>query len=139
MLVTYDNLAMDWDENDFILSRNVPTFVAGIHEYDGVAVFFRDDIAFLVLDENTCTTPISATEFRNDLKEASDANMLESDPSKLWGENRILYVYNADEEDEVSEGILERYGVSTDAYAEDIESRVDDISTFFDEDEDGDE
>lgn len=58
---------MDWDENDFILSRNVPTFVAGIHEYDGVAVFFRNDIAFLVLDEGTCTKPISATEFKNDL------------------------------------------------------------------------
>lgn len=136
MLVTYDNLVMDWDENDFILSRNVPTFVAGIHEYDGVAVFFRDDIAFLVLDEGTCTKPISATEFKNDLKEASDANMLELDPSELWGANRIMYVYNADEEDEVSEGILERYGVSTDAYARDIESRVNDISTFFDEDED---
>ena len=135
MLVTYDNLAMDWDENDFILSRNVPTFVAGIHEYDGVAVFFRDDIAFLVLDEGTCTKPISATEFKNDLKEASDANMLELDPSELWGENRILYVYD-NEVNEVSEGILERFGVSTDAYAGDIESRVNDISTFFDEDED---
>lgn len=135
MLVTYDNLMMDWDENDFILSRNVPTFVAGIHEYDGVAVFFRGDIAFLVLDEATCTKPISATEFRNDLKEASDNNVLETDPSVLWGANRIMYVYD----DEVSEGILERYGVSTDAYAEDIESRVNDISTFFDEDEDGDE
>ena len=135
MLVTYDNLTMDWDENDFILSRNVPTFVAGIHEYDGVAVFFRDDIAFLVLDEGTCTKPISATEFKNDLKEASDANMLELDPSELWGENRILYVYD-NEVNEVSEGILERFGVSTDAYAEDIESRVNDISTFFDEDED---
>ena len=133
MLVTYDNLMMDWDENDFILSRNVPTFVAGIHEYDGVAVFFRNDIAFLVLDEDTCTTPISATEFKNDLKEASDANMLESDPSELWGANRVMYVYS---EGEVSEGILERYGVSTDANAEDIESRVNDISTFFDEDED---
>lgn len=132
MLVTYDNLVMDWDENDFILSRNVPTFVAGIHEYDGVAVFFRDDIAFLVLDEDTCTTPISATEFKNDLKEASDANMLESDPSELWGEERVMYVYSGDE---VSEGMLERYGVSTDANAEDIESRVNDISTFFDEDE----
>ena len=135
MLVTYDNLMMDWDENDFILSRNVPTFVAGIHEYDGVAVFFRGDIAFLVLDEDTRTKPISATEFKNDLKEASDANMLEDDPSELWGAERIMYVYNADEEDEVSEGILERYGVSTDAYARDIESRVSDISTFFDEDE----
>ena len=135
MLVTYDNLAMDWDENDFILSRNVPTFVAGIHEYDGVAVFFRNDIAFLVLDEETCTTPISATEFKNDLKEASDANMLESDPSVLWGEERILYVYD-NEVNEVSEGILERYGVSTGAYAGDIESRVNDISTFFSEDED---
>lgn len=134
MLVTYDNLAMDWDENDFILSRNVPTFVAGIHEYDGVAVFFRGDIAFLVLDD-TCTKPISATEFKNDLKDASDANMLESDPSVLWGEERIMYVYNADEEDEVSGGILERYGVSTDAYARDIASRVNDISTFFSEDE----
>lgn len=133
MLVTYDNLMMDWDENDFILSRNVPAFVAGIHEYDGVAVFFRGDIAFLVLDEDTCTKPISATEFRNDLKEASDANMLETDPSELWVANRFLYVY---EQGEVSEGILERYGVSTDAYAEDIESRVSDISTFFDEDED---
>lgn len=133
MLVTYDNLMMDWDENDFILSRNVPTFVAGIHEYDGVAVFFRDDIAFLVLDEDTCTTPISATEFKNDLKEASDANRLESDPSELWGAERIMYVYS---EGEVSEGMLERYGVSTDANAEDIESRVDDISTFFSEDED---
>lgn len=133
MLVTYDNLVMDWDENDFILSRNVPTFVAGIHEYDGVAVFFRDDIAFLVLDEDTCTKPISATEFKNDLKEASDANMLESDPSELWGEERIMFVY---EQDEVSEGILERFGVSTDANAGDIESRVNDISTFFDEDED---
>lgn len=132
MLVTYDNLAMDWDENDFILSRNVPTFVAGIHEYDGVAVFFRDDIAFLVLDEATCTTPISATEFKNDLKEASDSNMLETDPLELWGEERIMYVYT---DDEVSEGILEHYGVSTDAYADDIESRVSDISTFFDEDE----
>lgn len=134
MLVTYDNLMMDWDENDFILSRNVPTFVAGIHEYDGVAVFFRGDIAFLVLDEDTCTKPISATEFRNDLKAASDANMLESDPSELWGEERIMYVYI---DDEVSEGILKRYGVSTDA--KDIEARVDDISTFFDEDEDEDE
>lgn len=124
---------MDWDENDFILSRNVPTFVAGIHEYDGVAVFFRDDIAFLVLDEDTRTKPISATEFKNDLKEASDANMLEEDPSELWGEDRVMYVYD---DDEVSEGILERYGVSTDAYAEDIESRVSDISTFFSEDED---
>lgn len=133
MLVTYDNLVMDWDENDFILSRNVPTFVAGIHEYDGVAVFFRNDIAFLVLDEDTCTTPISATEFKNDLKEASNQNGLESDPSEIWGEERILYVYD---DDEVSEGILERYGVSTGAYAEDIESRVNDISTFFDEDED---
>lgn len=133
MLVTYDNLVMDWDENDFILSRNVPTFVAGIHEYDGVAVFFRDDIAFLVLDEDTRTKPISATEFKNDLKEASDANMLEEDPSELWGEDRVMYVYD---DDEVSEGILERYGVSTDAYAEDIESRVSDISTFFSEDED---
>lgn len=133
MLVTYDNLMMDWDENDFILSRNVPTFVAGIHEYDGVAVFFRNDIAFLVLDEDTCTTPISATEFKNDLKEASDANMLETDPSELWEANRFMYVY---EEGEVSEGILERYGVSTGAYAVDIESRVNDISTFFDEDED---
>ena len=131
MLVTYDNLMMDWDENDFILSRNVPTFVAGIHEYDGVAVFFRNDIAFLVLDEDTCTTPISATEFKNDLKEASDANMLESDPSELWGANRVMYVYS---EGEVSEGMLERYGVSTDA--NDIEARVNDISTFFDEDED---
>lgn len=136
MLVTYDNLAMDWDENDFILSRNVPTFVAGIHEYDGVAVFFRNDIAFLVLDEGTCTKPISATEFKNDLKEASDANMLEKDPSELWGAERILYVYNADEEDEVSGGILERFEVSTDAHARDIESRVSDISTFFGEDED---
>lgn len=136
MLVTYDNLMMDWDENDFILSRNVPTFVAGIHEYDGVAVFFRDDIAFLVLDEGTCTKPISATEFKNDLKEASDANMLKIDPSELWGAERILYVYNADEEDEVSGGILERFEVSTDAHARDIESRVNDISTFFDEDED---
>lgn len=136
MLVTYDNLTMDWDENDFILSRNVSAFVAGIHEYDGVAVFFRDDIAFLVLDEGTRTRPISATEFKNDLKEASDANMLELDPSKLWGEERILYVYNADEEDEVSGGILERFEVSTDAYAEDIESRVNDISTFFGEDGD---
>lgn len=136
MLVTYDNLVMDWDEKDFILSRNVPTFVAGIHEYDGVAVFFRDDIAFLVLDENTCTTPISATEFRNDLKEISNLNRLEDDLSEIWDENRILYVYNADEEDEVSGGILERYGVSTGAYAEDIESRVSDISTFFDEDGD---
>lgn len=135
MLVTYDNLVMDWDENDFILSRNVPTFVAGIHEYDGVAVFFRGDIAFLVLDEDTCTTPISATEFRNDLKAASDQHGLESDPSVIWGEERILYVYD----DGVSEGILERYGVSTGAYAEDIESRVNDISTFFDEDEDEDE
>lgn len=133
MLVTYDNLVMDWDENDFILSRNVPTFVAGIHEYDGVAVFFRDDIAFLVLDEDTRTKPISATEFKNDLKEASGANMLEEDPSELWGEDRVMYVYD---DDEVSEGILERYGVSTDAYAEDIESRVSDISTFFSEDED---
>lgn len=133
MLVTYDNLMMDWDENDFILSRNVPTFVAGIHEYDGVAVFFRDDIAFLVLDEDTCTTPISATEFKNDLKEASDANMLELDPSELWGANRVMYVYS---EGEVSEGMLERYGVSTDAHARDIESRVNDISTFFSEDED---
>lgn len=133
MLVTYDNLMMDWDENDFILSRNVPTFVAGIHEYDGVAVFFRDDIAFLVLDEDTCTTPISATEFKNDLKEASDSNMLELDPSELWGANRVMYVYS---EGEVSEGMLERYGVSTDENAEDIESRVDDISTFFSEDED---
>lgn len=133
MLVTYDNLMMDWDENDFILSRNVPTFVAGIHEYDGVAVFFRDDIAFLVLDEDTCTTPISATEFKNDLKEASDHNMLESDPSEIWGADRVMYVYS---EGEVSEGMLERYGVSTDANAEDIESRVDDISTFFSEDED---
>lgn len=133
MLVTYDNLMMDWDENDFILSRNVPTFVAGIHEYDGVAVFFRDDIAFLVLDEDTCTTPISATEFKNDLKEASDANRLESDPSELWGADRVMYVYS---EGEVSEGMLERYGVSTDENAEDIESRVDDISTFFSEDED---
>lgn len=123
---------MDWDENDFILSRNVPTFVAGIHEYDGVAVFFRDDIAFLVLDEETCTKPISATEFKNDLKTASDANMLELDPSELWGTNRVMYVYT---DDEVSEGILERYGVSTGAYAEDIESRVSDISTFFSEDE----
>lgn len=136
MLVTYDNLAMDWDENDFILSRNVSAFVAGIHEYDGVAVFFRDDIAFLVLDEGTRTRPISATEFKNDLKEASDANMLEDDPSELWGEERILYVYNADEEDEVSGGILERFGISTDAYAGDIESRVNDISTFFGEDGD---
>lgn len=136
MLVTYDNLMMDWDENDFILSRNVPTFVAGIHEYDGVAVFFRNDIAFLVLDEGTRTKPISATEFKNDLKEASDANMLEIDPSELWGAERILYVYNADEEDEVSGGILERFEVSTDAHARDIESRVNDISTFFDEDED---
>ena len=135
MLVTYDNLMMDWDENDFILSRNVPTFVAGIHEYDGVAVFFRGDIAFLVLDEDTCTTPISATEFKNDLKEISNLNRLEDDLSEIWDENRILYVYNADEEDEVSEGILERYGVSTDAYAGDIESRVYDISTFFGEDE----
>lgn len=135
MLVTYDNLMMDWDENDFILSRNVPTFVAGIHEYDGVAVFFRGDIAFLVLDEDTCTTPISATEFKNDLKEASDANMLESDPSELWGAERIMYVYD-NEVNEVSEGILERYGVSTDAYAEDIGARVNDISTFFSEDED---
>lgn len=133
MLVTYDKLVMDWDENDFILSRNVPTFVAGIHEYDGVAIFFRNDIAFLILDEDTCTTPISATEFKNDLKEASDHNMLETDPSELWEENRFMYVYS---EGEVSEGILERYGVSTDAYAEDIESRVDDISTFFGEDED---
>lgn len=133
MLVTYDNLMMDWDENDFILSRNVPTFVAGIHEYDGVAVFFRNDIAFLVLDEDTCTTPISATEFKNDLKEASDANMLETDPSEIWGAERIMYVYS---EGEVSEGMLERYGVSTDANAEDIGSRVDDISTFFSEDED---
>lgn len=133
MLVTYDNLMMDWDENDFILSRNVPTFVAGIHEYDGVAVFFRNDIAFLVLDEDTCTSPISATEFKNDLKAASDQHGLESDPSEIWGEERVLYVY---EQDEVSEGILERYGVSTDAYAEDIESRVGDISTFFSEDED---
>lgn len=133
MLVTYDNLMMDWDENDFILSRNVPTFVAGIHEYDGVAVFFRNDIAFLVLDEDTCTTPISATEFKNDLKEASDHNMLETDPSELWVANRFMYVYS---EGEVSEGILERYGVSTDVYAEDIEARVGDISTFFDEDED---
>lgn len=133
MLVTYDNLMMDWDENDFILSRNVSTFVAGIHEYDGVAVFFRNDIAFLVLDEDTCTTPISATEFKNDLKEASDANMLEIDPSVLWGANRVMYVYS---EGEVSEGMLERYGVSTDANAEDIESRVNDISTFFSEDED---
>lgn len=132
MLVTYDNLAMDWDENDFILSRNVPTFVAGIHEYDGVAVFFRNDIAFLVLDEDTCTTPISATEFKNDLKEASDGNVLEIDPSELWGEERIMYVYI---DDEVSEGMLERYGASTDAYAEDIQSRVNDISTFFGEDE----
>lgn len=132
MLVTYDKLMMDWDENDFILSRNVPTFVAGIHEYDGVAVFFRNDIAFLVLDEDTCTTPISATEFKNDLKEASDQHGLESDPTEIWGEERILYVYD----DVVSEGTLERYGVSTDAYAGDIESRVDDISTFFDEDED---
>lgn len=132
MLVTYDNLVMDWDENDFILSRNVPTFVAGIHEYDGVAVFFRDDIAFLVLDEDTRTKPISATEFKNDLKEASDANMLEEDPSELWGEDRVMYVYD----DGVSEGMLERYGVSTGAYAEDIESRVSDISTFFSEDED---
>lgn len=123
---------MDWDENDFILSRNVPTFVAGIHEYDGVAVFFRNDIAFLVLDEDTCTTPISATEFKNDLKSASDSNMLELDPSVLWGTERILYVY---EGGLVSEGMLERYGVSTDAYANDIESRVDDISSFFDEDE----
>lgn len=136
MLVTYDNLMMDWDENDFILSRNVPTFVAGIHEYDGVAVFFRGDIAFLVLDE-TCTKPISATEFRNDLKEASDCNMLEEDPSVLWGAERVMYVYNADEEDEVSEGILERYGVSTGAYAEDIASRVNDISTFLGEDGEG--
>lgn len=135
MLVTYDNLMMDWDENDFILSRNVPTFVAGIHEYDGVAVFFKGDIAFLVLDEDTCTTPISATEFKNDLKEASDANMLESDPSELWGAERIMYVYD-NEVNEVSEGILERYGVSTDAYAEDIGARVNDISTFFSEDED---
>lgn len=133
MLVTYDNLMMDWDENDFILSRNVPTFVAGIHEYDGVAVFFRNDIAFLVLDEDTCTKPISATEFKNDLKEASDANRLESDPSELWGTDRVMYVYS---EGEVSEGMLERYGVSTDANAEDIESRVNDISTFFSEDED---
>lgn len=62
--------------------------------------------------------------------------MLELDPSKLWGEERILYVYNADEEDEVSGGILERFEVSTDAYAEDIESRVNDISTFFGEDGD---
>lgn len=130
MLVTYDNLAMDWDENDFILSRNVPTFVAGIHEYDGVAVFFRGDIAFLVLDEDTCTTPISATEFKNDLKEASDGNVLEIDPSELWGEERIMYVYI---DDEVSEGMLERYGASTDA--NDIASRVNDISTFFGEDE----
>lgn len=133
MLVTYDNLAMDWDENDFILSRNVPTFVAGIHEYDGVAVFFRNDIAFLVLDEGTCRTPISATEFKNDLKAISDLNRLEDDLSEIWDENRIMYVYI---DDEVSEGILERYGVSTDAYARDIESRVNDISTFFDEDED---
>ena len=133
MLVTYDNLMMDWDENDFILSRNVPTIVAGLHEYDGVAVFFRNDIAFLVLDEGTCTTPISATEFKNDLKEASDANMLGIDPSELWGANRVMYVYS---EGEVSEGILERYGVSTDANAGDIDSRVGDISTFFDEDED---
>lgn len=132
MLVTYDNLAMDWDENDFILSRNVPTFVAGIHEYDGVAVFFRNDIAFLVLDEDTRTTPISATEFKNDLKVASDRNVLETDPSELWGEERIMYVYI---DDEVSEGMLERYGASTDAYAEDIQSRVNDISTFFGEDE----
>ena len=134
MLVTYDNLMMDWDENDFILSRNVPTFVAGIHEYDGVAVFFRNDIAFLVLDEDTCTKPISATEFKNDLKAISNLNRLEDDLPEIWEENRILYVYNADEEDEVAEGILERYGVSTDAYARDIESRVNDISTFFDED-----
>lgn len=133
MLVTYDNLAMDWDENDFILSRNVPTFVAGIHEYDGVAVFFRNDIAFLVLDEGTCRTPISATEFKNDLKEISNLNRLEDDLSEIWEENRIMYVYI---DDEVSEGILERYGVSTGAYARDIESRVNDISTFFDEDED---
>ena len=62
--------------------------------------------------------------------------MLESHPSELWGANRVMFVNNADEEDEVSEGILERYGVSTDAYARDIESRVNDISTFFDEDED---
>lgn len=135
MLVTYDTLMMDWDENDFILSRNVPTFVAGIHEYDGVAVFFKDDIAFLVLDEDTCTKPISATEFKNDLKEASDQHGLESDPSEIWGAERIMYVYD-DEVDEVSKGILERFGVSTDAYAEDIESRVGDISTFFSEDED---
>lgn len=134
MLVTYDNLMMDWDENDFILSRNVPKFVAGIHEYDGVAVFFRGDIAFLVLDEGTRTTPISATEFKNDLKELSNLNRLEDGISEMWGEERILYVYNADEEDEVSEGILERFGVSTDA--KDIEARVSDISTFFDEDED---
>lgn len=133
MLVTYDNLTMDWDENDFILSRNVPTFVAGIHEYDGVAVFFKGDIAFLVLDEGTCTTPISATEFKNDLKEASDSNMLEIDPSVLWGAERIMYVYD-NEVNEVSEEILERYGIST-ANAADIESRVNDISTFFGEDE----
>lgn len=62
--------------------------------------------------------------------------MLEIDPSVLWGAERILYVYNADEEDEVSGGILERFGVSTDAHARDIESRVNDISTFFGEDED---
>lgn len=135
MLVTYDNLMMDWDENDFILSRNAPTFVAGIHEYDGVAVFFRDDTAFLVLDEDTCTKPISATEFKNDLKTASDNGMLETDPSEMWESepDRVMYVYSGGE---VSEGILERYGVSTGAYAEDIESRVDDINTFFDEDED---
>lgn len=137
MLVTYDNLTMDWDENDFILSRNVSTFVAGIHEYDGVAVFFRDDIAFLVLDEDTCTTPISATEFKNDLKDASDRNMLEIDPSGLWGAERVMYVYD-NEVNEVSEDILERYGISTDAYVEDIALRVNDISNFF-EDEDGDE
>lgn len=124
---------MDWDENDFILSRNVPTFVAGIHEYDGVAVFFKGGIAFLVLDEGTCTTPISATEFKNDLKEASDSNMLEIDPSVLWGAERIMYVYD-NEVNEVSEEILERYGIST-ANAADIESRVNDISTFFGEDE----
>lgn len=135
MLVTYDNLMMDWDENDFILSRNVPKFVAGIHEYDGVAVFFRGDIAFLVLDEGTCTTPISATEFKNDLKVASDGNRLEEDPSELWGAERVMYVYD-NEVNEVSEDILERYGISTDAYAEDIEARVSDISTFFGEDGD---
>ena len=45
MLVTYDNLMKDWDENDFILSRNVPTFVAV-----NAAFLVQDEGALVVLE-----------------------------------------------------------------------------------------